>query len=99
MRRPYVRAIPLLGLLAACGPAENPTATAREPQEQRQKHAMQPPDSGSFQKDARNVERRLYVANDDGVIDIFDVNDSHKKIRSIPVPGLKRARGLSAHAG
>lgn len=44
-------------------------------------------------------QQLLYVANDaTGKIEIFDIDNGHKLIRSIDVPG-NRYRGITAHAG
>jgi hypothetical protein len=49
--------------------------------------------------DDEGNQRLLYVANDaTGKIDIFDINNKHKLIRSIDVPG-NSFRGITAHAG
>jgi hypothetical protein len=46
------------------------------------------------------MERRLYVANDEtSSIDVYDVANDHKLLRSIKIEGdLSRFRGLSVHA-
>jgi hypothetical protein len=48
--------------------------------------------------EALALERLLYVANDKGRIDIFDIEDGHRKVRSIKMP-ISRARGITAHPG
>ena len=90
MARSFLSAVGLLGFLAACGGPEQMTET---PAAQPQGLSGEPIQSSTFRADPAGVERRLYVANDKGSIDIFDINDNHRKVRSIPVPGLKRARG------
>jgi DNA-binding beta-propeller fold protein YncE len=55
-------------------------------------------DGGGTPTPGRTRERLLYVANDaTSTLDVFDIDDGHRRLRSIEIPGT-RFRGVTAHA-
>ncbi len=102
IERSLMAAVLLLGLTPACdGGATDPDPSGDDPgkgdDESPGPDAPVTDPPGSAPQIPLGAKRYLYVANDNGDIDIFDIANGHTKVRSFGVDGNpSRFRGLAA---